>query len=532
MSNEIKIIRCKKCLKTPLIYFNSQETEVEIKIKCHNEIIITDINNYLNYVYLCKIKEEKITQNKNEYFCEKHSNENFNFFCKDCNKNICKECKNSHEISHNLINFDEIKLDEKKFEEFNENIKNYENFVNKIKNVLDKIINDLNDYIKKINKLYNNYKSKNEKIIEFLKIFSNLYKYSKNKNVYNFSIISNLFIKTNFPKIPNNNFILNKKFDIQIKNILNSIHIEKKIHKIKLKKITTLKNHNSSILCLNILNNNNIISGDKENQLKIFSPDYNLILQTKTKEFIWHILQLPNSNIICGENNGTMQIFDIKTLELKHTYSKIDNGLPIWNLAIYKNKIISCSKFSIKSWNFQEPFDLICEIFLDFNLFLESIFILPFDKLILISDDKLCRFFNMKNNVLESVIKGVGCCSRTGFELINKNILCVASRYDKILHIINLISFEIIDKIYFNNDIVCLKYLKDKNILLIGEMNGNDLSVLNLSKKNVCKNYFDFKNKKKDKKFLTGINAIVQDYKGNILTCSYDNLIEIYSINN
>ena len=531
MPNKIKIIRCKKCLKTPLIYFKSQENEIEIKIKCHNEII-TDINNYYNYIYMCNINEEKIT--KNEYFCEKHLNESFNYFCCDCNKNLCENCKNSHEISHNLINFEEIKLNDKKFEEFNENIKKYENYINEIKNIYEKVINDSNDndYKYNLKNLYNKYKNNNEKIIEFLKIFSDLYKYSKKNNIYNFSIISNVLIKTYFHEIPKYKNKIDKKFKKQIKKILISIHIQKEIYKIKLNKITTLKNHNSSILCLNILKNNNIISGDKNKELKIFSPDYNLIFQTTTKEFIWHILQLPNSNIICGENKGTMQIFNTN-LELIHTYSDIDKLLPIWNLAIYKNYIISCSKFSIKLWNFNEPFNFIYEIFQEKKIYLQSIFILPFDKLVLISDDKLCRFFNMKNYVLENIINGIGCCSRTGFELINKNILCIASRYDKILNIVNLITFEIIDRIKFNNDIVCLKYLKDENILFVGEMFGSDLSIINLGKKNVYVKYFDFKNKFIQKDYnnnIKGINAIIQDSKGNILTCSYDNLIEVYSI--
>ncbi len=527
MSNKIKIIRCKKCLKIPLINFNSQETEVEIKIKCHNEII-TDINNYLNYI---NINEENFTKNKNEYYCENHINQSFNYFCFDCNKNLCENCKISHEISHNLINFEEIKLNDKKFEEFNENIKKYENYMNEIKNIYEKVINDSNDkdYKYNLKNLYNKYKNNNEKIIEFLKIFSDLYKYSKNNNIYNFSIISNVLIKTYFHEIPKYKNKIDKKFKIQIKKILISIHIQKEIYKIKLNKITTLKNHNSSILCLNILKNNNIISGDKNKELKIFSQDYNLIFQTTTKEFIWHILQLPNLNIICGENKGTMQIFDTK-LELIHTYSNLDKELPIWNLAIYKNYLISCSKFSIKLWNFIEPFNLIYEIFQEKKFYLQSIFILPFDKLVLISDDKLCRFFNMKNYVLETIINGIGCCSRTGFELINKNILCIASRYDKILNIVNLITFEIIDRIQFNNDIVCLKYLKDKNILFIGEMCGSDLSIINFSKKNVYVKYFDSKNKFINYHNNKGINAIIQDSKGNILTCSYDNLIEVYSI--
>ena len=139
----------------------------------------------------------------------------------------------------------------------------------------------------------------------------------------------------------------------------------------------------------------------------------------------------------------------------------------------------------------------------------------------------------MKNYVLETIIKGIGCCSRTGFELINKNILCIASRYDKILNIVNLITFEIIDRIRFNNDIVYLKYLKDENILFVGEMFGSDLSIINLGKKNVYAKYFDFRNKFIKKDYYhnnKGINAIIQDSKGNILKCSYDNLIEVYSI--
>ena len=40
-------------------------------------------------------------------------------------------------------------------------------------------------------------------------------------------------------------------------------------------------------------------------------------------------------------------------------------------------------------------------------------------------------------------MENIGCCSRTGFAMINNNCLAIASRYDKIINIIDKINYKV-----------------------------------------------------------------------------------------
>jgi hypothetical protein len=91
---------CRKCNTFPKIFFLSQN-KINLKCKCGNKNIeefMTDLvdldNNEINYYNI---------------ICNEH-NQNFSYFCQNCNKNICKLCQVNCSIKkHKIIDIDDDK---------------------------------------------------------------------------------------------------------------------------------------------------------------------------------------------------------------------------------------------------------------------------------------------------------------------------------------------------------------------------------------------------------------------------------------
>ena len=113
-----------------------------------NNNIITKINNNFNNMN----NNNNTTPNtallitQKDTKCFKHSFE-YQFYCYDCKKNLCKICNNEH------LNHNEVKLD---------NIKPQINEINAYKEVLNKKYSELNKKIELINK----WKEQKEKKID------------------------------------------------------------------------------------------------------------------------------------------------------------------------------------------------------------------------------------------------------------------------------------------------------------------------------------------------------------------------------
>ena len=154
----------------------------------------------MNLCPLCKSKHDNnhsiINYDERNYICDKH-NEYFINYCKDCDKNMCKECGKEH-YNHYIINYESILP--------NENIINN---INDTKIYIDKLNKEINDIIKKL-----------ENIKENLELYYNI---SNN-------IINNNDVYKNYQKLYNinefinfNNIIIN-----DIKEIINEKDIKNK----------------------------------------------------------------------------------------------------------------------------------------------------------------------------------------------------------------------------------------------------------------------------------------------------------------
>ena len=107
---------------------------------------------------LCKNKHDKthniIDYDLKNYICTLH-NELFNSFCKKCKKNICILCEPEHN-SHSLINYSKILPNkDTKMNEIKELKKNIDIFKDSLNVFVDDIKKFLNEFIKNLEILYN-----------------------------------------------------------------------------------------------------------------------------------------------------------------------------------------------------------------------------------------------------------------------------------------------------------------------------------------------------------------------------------------
>ena len=303
------------------------------------------------------------------------------------------------------------------------------------------------------------------------------------------------------------------------------------------KKVTENK---SAVKCGMVLNDGRIICGTEDASIKIFSyPDFKLVDSYKAIYHVWQIIQLSDNNLLCGEDNGMIEVINFKDKTLKHK-AIINNNIcscvnkqPIWSVIQLKNqsslkhngKIVTCSHNCLKIWNLDSNNKLIMEKFLFQckNDYLESVFELPNGNIVTTSDDSLCKFYKKQTFELIVVLENIGCCSRTGFAMINNNCLAIASRYDKIINIIDIINYKVKKKYYFSNDVICLLNIIDYNLLFVGEQNTNKIAVID-NKKNeiICQS------KSLYIKSSKGPNAIVRINNNYLITFNYDHTIEIY----
>ena len=212
-------------------YFETQKIDLA-KIKCDACKNSTKNDSYNNMFYkccqckqllcpLCKNKHDKshpiINYDDKCFICENHA-EYYIKYCDDCQTNICRLCEPEHK-SHRLIYFVDIMHNKETIvESLNEleiKINKFKDDIDNIKKIYDKLLNNLNlnyKIIKKIVDQYdeNDYKKKNYQIITTM---NDIKSFSSNiiKDIDNIINNNNLGKLNNIQKLyykmfPNNDF--------------------------------------------------------------------------------------------------------------------------------------------------------------------------------------------------------------------------------------------------------------------------------------------------------------------------------------
>ena len=142
--DESKII-CQLCKNT-----NKNET--------YNNKFFICFSCKINLCPLCKDKHDKthniIDYDQKYFICNLH-NESFFSYCSSCKKNICLMCENDH-IEHKLISYGKLLRDRN---DLNNKLNNFKIKVNEFKDNIKNIIIQLNNLMEKLDIYYNIYEN-------------------------------------------------------------------------------------------------------------------------------------------------------------------------------------------------------------------------------------------------------------------------------------------------------------------------------------------------------------------------------------
>ncbi len=310
------LFRCKNGHKEENIlldkYSNTQKVDIS-KIICQKCNSNNKSNTYQNMFYrccTCKINLCPLCKNSHEidhkiinyddknYICEEH-NQRFSSYCESCSKNLCLFCekKNEEEASENNGNCKKHKI--ANFVKLIPNITKANNDVKELKDKINKFKNIIDETIKKLKKVKENIDYFYEINIDILN--------SLNNNNINYEILYN-YNKIDESRIINDiNQIINSENNNKIKNILDIY--DKMVNQYK-DKITI-----------------NYEINDDDDEVNLFGKEFvenninncKLIIEDKEYELMeyFEIKNLKNkstNNILSVELNGIQNITNMSNM--------------------------------------------------------------------------------------------------------------------------------------------------------------------------------------------------------------------------
>ena len=339
-----KFIICPKCCSTPEILF---KTTKSINILCNCSKIENDrmediINNYI-------IGNKNIKVKIGDYSCKIHFNKKYEYFCKDCNKNICRDCKviDDKHSTHELLPFLEY---ESKFQKIEEKIgKVNENFKEVIKVIIENYKNYPNyNLYKNINNVYNllndntNFDNceHNENINEIIKWIKIRSPKELSERINNIDkIIEIQIIRQNF-------YDLSKICNLELTGLKVLNLSENNINDINPLSTAKFENLESLILLKNKIDDKNIdyIKQFKFPKLKTLNFYYNYFTNYKIFDEIKNFKNL--EKLYIGSNRFNEKIENIDLKKTKYEFLKLKAiGLTNGVFSEKSIKLISCFEF-------------------------------------------------------------------------------------------------------------------------------------------------------------------------------------------
>ena len=376
---------CTFCFYERLFSKHIQEfycnTELQIKCKCeigYKKITLLDLLNLLKAKNELDEKEEE--ENKDEISkkiiegCECSNNEDekgkkfSEFFCVDCLKYVCKQCKlektNTH-FKHRVLNSKHlikmIKDNIKKIELKNIDVKTFIDNCDKLSEIFDDLIEKhLNNTIDKIDELIksakklkedyiNTYKNKLGnyiKIFKYIKVFYlNYYKDLKDElkiieaeknNIYKLKYLNNISYEFVDLKMTHSDFV--EKQVIQMKEIIDKLInkrnlIDGKFIFKKLKKGYKMgekfQAHQKFINGLIVTNNNQIVTASNDFYMKVWDPSASKVAKQEEKVKIISLYSLKNGKIIASNDNNIFiyELNDKNEYEVFQSLTKHDKKI-------------------------------------------------------------------------------------------------------------------------------------------------------------------------------------------------------------
>ena len=291
--SSFKCSLCSKDISTFEFFIKKESQDMIICNDCY--IKLKEKNEDEQYLSL----EEHIST------CDKHG-EKYEFFCVNCNRNLCSKCKEVHtELSskHELIAFEDI-LEEKEIDKKVNLSKKVKNLSQMLKNVSNIKLLELDE---KIGKRYNNISERFSRENKFAEIIISTFNYFLNKKTLCYEIISNF-----------NELTFNKELNkIDIKSIFDYANnfLEHTFHIINQSPdVTEIKKRIIPLSERNIINSKDNLSSE-----------------------IRGIIELKDGSYLVGSMDGNIGIYGPTDLELKQKF-RLDGITNIYHMEKIKDE--------------------------------------------------------------------------------------------------------------------------------------------------------------------------------------------------
>ena len=330
-----KII-CKECNNFPKIYLNDDGYSLNIICDCREyENMSPDYfrNNFI-------IKENQTSENNNHSdkikfdsycICDVHLGKKYDYFCIDCEENLCRDCytQNKDHINHTIIDFNE--------KDFLDKIIEIKNILPNINSLEEQKDENLIKIIREILKIYEDYPCYN-----LYRCINNIYEFLKKdiKNIFIKHREMKEFFKIRYPKEFKN--ALEKKGDgSAIKTM--------RINKVNFSCLNILSNKDFKNLIKLILSNNNInditpLLNSKFPVLQELNLSMNRIDDENAKKIFK--IDMPKLNFLNLVYNNFKKYDIFKSIHVFKCLTKLYIGLNKFNREISEideNTIYECS---------------------------------------------------------------------------------------------------------------------------------------------------------------------------------------------
>lgn len=311
--------------------FEQTQNYDEAKIKCQDCNLVNKSNTYNNIFFLClnckknlcqicKQKHDKthnIINYENKYFiCDLHY-EQLNSYCTDCQKDLCSICEKNHS-NHKIITYGSIIPETKKIKKqtnsFNNKKEELKNEIKETINKLNNLMNILDNYFGIYQNIINNYENKNRNYF-LIQNINGMIEYTDN-------IIKDI-----------NQIIKEKNDGIKVKNMMNiydKMVKENKKDKNKKYKLDTKKEKNKIEEKFKVIEYNEELMAAFEKENKNYEyQDFNIFKMKTIIKFngaFSSIFVLKDGRILSygsdEDNKFFCFVFDLK----KNKYFNLDLG--------------------------------------------------------------------------------------------------------------------------------------------------------------------------------------------------------------